>query len=303
MKLRLTVPKTAASPRVAWDDTPCPLCGRRDEELLLEAPDPTPCDGRPLCFGVVRCRACEFVYTNPRPTEECIGRFYPAGYRPHGRSGKGHAVRRERLLPWLGLGRLLDFGCGGGGFLKQMADRGWTVTGLDAAAGPVRRVQQELGLRAVAGSLPHPDLAPCSFDVVTMWHSLEHVHRPRAVLREAFRLLVPGGKLVVTCPNIESSAFHIFGPSWFGLDLPRHLLHFTPATLTAMLSTTGFRVRPVRLLRHSDWFRSSAKLASRNGGSGWARAMTWKPLAKMTAWLAHTIGRSDCMMAVAERPA
>ncbi len=301
MMLRLAAPESPPSPRVAWDDTPCPLCGQRDEELLLEAPDPNPSRGASLRFAVVRCRNCALTYTNPRPAEECIGRFYPADYRPHQRSEKRHETPRERLLPWVGQGRLLDFGCGGGRYLKQMAERGWTVTGLDAAAGAVRR-SQELGLRAYAGSLPHPNLTPCSFDVVTMWHSLEHVHRPKAILREAFRLLVPGGKLVVTCPNINSSAFHIFGPAWFGLDLPRHLIHFTPITLTAMLGATGFRVEPIRLMRHSDWFRSSAKLAVRDGGTGWAKTMTWKPLAKLTAWLAHTIGQSDCLMAVAERP-
>lgn len=303
MMLRIAVPDSRTSPQVVWDDTPCPLCGQRDEELVLEAPDPNPSTGRSLCFAVVRCRACEFTYTNPRPSEESICRFYPSDYRPHRRSRKPHAPRNEQKLPWHGQGRLLDFGCGGGRFLKQMSDQGWTVTGLDAATGAVRRVQQELGLRAFTGTLPHPSLAPCSFDVVTMWHSLEHVHRPKAILREAFRLLVPGGKLVVTCPNFDSSAYHIFGSCWYGLDLPRHLLHFTPLTLSAMLTATGFRVEPVRLLRQSDWFRSSAKLAIRHGGTGWAKAMTWKPLAKLTAWLAHAIGQSDCMIAVAERPA
>ena len=125
-------------------------------------------------------------------------------------------AERRGELPWNGPpGRLLDFGCGGGSFLKRMADRGWDVTGLDTAVETGRAVQEELGLRVLTGSLPHPDLPPCSFDVVTMWHSLEHVHRPLAVLREAFRLLVPGGKLVVACPNIESLSFYWFGSNWY----------------------------------------------------------------------------------------
>ena len=122
-----------------------------------------------------------------------------------------------------------------------MAEQGWQVTGLDAAVGAVARVRDQ-GLFALEGSLPHPHLRAASFDVVTMWHSLEHVHAPLAILREAFRLLVPGGKLVVAVPNRASWAATAFGPVWFGLDLPRHLTHFDPETLAKMLTASGFRV-------------------------------------------------------------
>ncbi len=311
-------PPEADRPAVAWEEAPCPLCGRDDPAMMLEAPDPVGGDG--LWFAVVRCEHCGTAYTNPRPTPDTIARFYPPDYRPHRRPRKMQQSRparplgsllfgrpcneRRGTLPWHGQGRLLDFGCGGGGFLKRMADQGWRVTGLDAAVGAVRQVQEELGLQALVGSLPHPELPPCSFDVVTMWHSLEHVHRPLAILREAYQLLVPGGRLVVATPNVESLPFYWFGPSWFGLDLPRHLTHFTPRSLRAMLETAGFRVEMVRMLRHSDWLRSSARLAARQGRGGWwAKLLRWKPAAKAVAWACYAAGLSDCMMAVAERPA
>src|SRR5688572_16381901 len=143
-------------PGLEWEETPCPLCGRDEASLLLEAPDPLPAKGQGLWFAVVSCGHCGLTYTNPRPTPATIGHFYPPDYRPHRRPRKMQQTRparplwsrlfgrpcneRRGVLPWHGRGRLLDFGCGGGGFLKRMADQGWQVTGLDAAVGAVRQV-------------------------------------------------------------------------------------------------------------------------------------------------------------------
>lgn len=304
---------------MVWEDATCPLCGRDRASLMIEAPDQLPTKGTGLWFAVVRCEHCGTAYTHPRPSADAIGQFYPPEYHPHRRPAKMQQSRptrpiwarlfgrpcneRRGLLPWPRPGRLLDFGCGGGSFLKTMADQGWKVIGLDAAVGAVRQIQEELGLEALVGSLPHPELHPCSFDIITMWHSLEHVHKPLEILREAYQLLAPGGKIIVATPNIESLPFYWFGQSWFGLDLPRHLTHFTPKSMKAMLQAAGFEVERFRLLRHNDWLRSSAKQAVASGRGGvWARLMKWKPAAKVVSWGGYAMGLSDCMMAVAQRP-
>ena len=145
------------------------------------------------------------------------------------------------MIPWHGRGRLLDFGCGGGAYLERMHRQGWDVTGLDVSAAAVECVRTRLGLRALLGTLPHPELKPATFDVVTMWHSLEHVHEPLEVLRAAHQLLAPGGKLLVATPNIDSLPFRWFGQAWYGLDLPRHLTHFSSRTLRRLLERAGER--------------------------------------------------------------
>jgi 2-polyprenyl-3-methyl-5-hydroxy-6-metoxy-1,4-benzoquinol methylase len=184
-----------------------------------------------------------------------------------------------------------------------MAARGWTATGLDVSPEVVRTVRQQLGLDALAGSLPHPDLFPGSFDVITMWQSLEHVHRPLEVLRSAYDLLVPGGKLVVAVPNFNSLGSEWFGENWFGLDLPRHLTHFTPRTLTEMLETGGFRVTDVRGWSHADWLRSSAAQAIAAGEKSLATSLLkLKPVSRFVAWINYLRGRSDSILAIAERP-
>src|SRR5205085_11366232 len=202
-----------------------PLCADRDCHPLIEAGDPLPGADASLRFRVVRCRACGLSYTNPRPGPRSIGRFYPSDYLPYqyrdsapGKQG-WRPWRRDpfdAVLPLPPGGRLLDFGCGAGDMLQAMHQRGWCVTGLDFSPVMVGHVRGNLGLHAVDGTLPHPELEPQSFEAITMAQSLEHVHDPLAVLRAARDLLSVGGKVVVAVPNIDSLPFHWFGPHWYG---------------------------------------------------------------------------------------
>ncbi|MCS6976221.1 MAG: class I SAM-dependent methyltransferase [Gemmatales bacterium] len=290
---------------IRWEEPDCLLCGRRNWQTLVEAPDVQ--GGTGLWFAVVQCLECGLCFTNPRPTASWLEQFYPKDYRPH----LSKPARRRRWpwlhfwqdrhgIPWHGLGRLLDFGCGGGDFLCRMRDLGWQVTGVDASHSTVRRLQRDLGLHVLHGTLPHPDLEAGSFDVVTMWHSLEHVPDPRAVLLEARRLLTPDGKLYVAVPNIDSLAFRIFGPHWFALDLPRHLVHFSPQTLQFLLEQAGFRVVSMRMQRRSAWIRHSARLAARQPEATWWHRLLRGHLCSRGAALYSVLtGQSDCMTAVA----
>src|SRR6266481_3554560 len=164
---------------IAWEESPCPLCRGPYWSSLLEAQDPhAGADG--LWFVVVQCDSCGACFTNPRPDAVSIARFYPSHYAPH---EKHHQPRQssswsplrllkrprveKRPLAWHGQGRLLDFGCGSGGYMRQMHRRGWKVVGLDSSSRMVERIRHELGLTAYVGSLPHLDLEPESFDAIT----------------------------------------------------------------------------------------------------------------------------------------
>jgi 2-polyprenyl-3-methyl-5-hydroxy-6-metoxy-1,4-benzoquinol methylase len=183
-----------------------------------------------------------------------------------------------------------------------MAALGWDVVGLDIAPQVIHALRQR-GFHALQGTLPHPLLSPCSFHVITMWQALEHVHQPRLILRHAWELLTPGGYLIVTVPNFASWPARWFGPHWFGLDLPRHLTHFTPQTLSAMLQAEGFWLLTLRGIVHVDWLRASARLLQRRQHRHWAGALLqWKPVADLVAWLCYVAGRADCLLAVAQRP-
>lgn len=306
----LAAPSAPGLP-IEWEEAACPLCDGPRWAPLVEAPD-TSWGEAGLWFAVVQCQDCGLCYTNPRPGPRSIGQFYPDVYRPHQYAAKRRQrVRSPRptwrrpcnerqVLDWHGQGRLLDFGCGSGSFLEQMHRHGWRVTGIDISSTTVCRIRAEHGLPVLVGTLPHPELRPESFDVVTMWHSLEHVHRPRDVLCEAYRLLAPEGKLLVAVPNIDSLPFRWFGRHWFSLDLPRHLTHFTPWTLPLMLERAGFRCGPVQMVRHSDWLRSSAKLAVRDRRSPyWYHWLTTKPLSRLATWYSAVTHQADCMIVTA----
>ncbi len=303
-----------AGPVVEWEEPDCLLCGGSRWTPVIEAPDSTP-GGSGLWFAVVQCLDCGLCFTNPRPSPETIGQFYPDDYKPHLPPSARPPSRGFRLpwpwrdrrqgrreLPWHGKGRLLDFGCGGGSYLLRMHRQGWRVTGLDLYPSAVNHVRGELGLPALLGTLPHPDLPPGSFDVITMWHSLEHVHRPMAVLEEAYRLLAPGGKLLVAVPNIESLCFRWFGSAWYALDLPRHLTHFAPWSLRMMLENVGFHVGRIRMAPHPSWLWSSAKLSAASAGSPrWHRLFTARPLSRMATWYCSLTSQADAMIVTARR--
>jgi SAM-dependent methyltransferase len=278
------------------------LCGSQQRKTLIESQD---VDSGPhgLWFPVVQCQECGLCYTCPRPSLDTIGHFYPAIYEPHRTVPRASWRWRPSPypdVPWHGQGRLLDFGCGGGAFLQRMHRQGWQVTGIEIADDAVERIRVQLGLQVLAGTLPHPDLQPESFDVLTMWQSLEHVHAPRDVLRAAHELLAPGGLLFATVPNIDSLGFRWFGADWYALDLPRHLCHFTAMTLPVMLERSGFQVMHLEMLRHSDWLRCSIRRArERRRLPFWQRWLLLRPLARLVTWYARASQQSDSIFVIA----
>jgi SAM-dependent methyltransferase len=151
---------------------------------------------------------------------------------------------RLRELRGLRPGRLLDVGSGRGRFLAAARDAGWSVLGVEFAAGVAAISREVHGLDVIVGDfLSVPISGP--FDVVTMWHTLEHLQDPEAALNASAALLAPNGRLIVSVPNSSSAQARLGGDAWFHLDIPRHLFHFTPEALTALLRRTGFDVERI----------------------------------------------------------
>ncbi len=281
-----------------WQQTSCPLCSGQEHQSVCDSRDWIL--GSDTRFRVVRCRSCNLAFVNPRPGPQLIGQYYPPAYAPHQRRHDSFrtaglkwlmlrhlygadslkpaglarllatlciAIRGESSLPfgvaWHGQGRLLDFGCGGGEFLRRMSHLGWQVTGVDVSADAVKRVR-DLGLEAFQGTFPHPGLAGRQFDVITMRMSLEHVHDPLETVRFAASLLAPAGRLAVIVPNFDSWCRRRFGEHCFSLDLPRHLIHFEPQTLKRLLEAAGLKVTQVRTSPDDGVVRKTIDLAQKD---------------------------------------
>lgn len=201
---------------------------------------------------MVRCRACRLVYVNPRPAAEQLALLY-ADY--HARDG-GNEESWDRLMRRVfreaadllcatpgvsGTPRVLDVGCGFGGFVDLMRTRGWDAEGLDPSPSVVKAATRK-DRRVRLGTLEDFSADHGAYDAVTMFYVLEHLPDPMGALRRAGDLLVPGGTLLVRVPD-TTPIVRLLAP--FGLggglyDPPFHLYDFSPVVLRGMLRRAGF---------------------------------------------------------------
>jgi SAM-dependent methyltransferase len=199
-------------------------------------------------------------YLSPQPSAAVVGKHYPPGYFEtyataverlvaEGRAHEDGYFRRLRRLEGIrGLearpGRtVLDIGCGCGLFLFNMVASGWRTAGLEPSEQAVAFATQRLGLGQIwRGDTASAGFSREQFDLVTMWHVLEHVADPLDTLRRLRPWLRADGLLAVCVPNIQSLQARVFGRFWFHLDVPRHLLHYSPVTLQVLLRKAGFDI-------------------------------------------------------------
>ena len=150
-------------------------------------------------------------------------------------------------------GRLLEVGCGGGKMLKRMAELGWQVEGLDSDPIAVEKARGD-GLQVHHGTLEAQEYPQSHFDAITMCHLIEHVYHPLRLLEQCYRILKPGGSLVIVTPNIESWGHRMFGRDWRGLEPPRHLHIFTMQSLLRLTEHAGFqKLRAWTSVRGGGW--------------------------------------------------
>jgi 2-polyprenyl-3-methyl-5-hydroxy-6-metoxy-1,4-benzoquinol methylase len=206
-----------------------------------------------------------------------------------------------RFLP-RNAGRLLDFGCGNGGFLDITRSLGWDCTGVDLDEIAVATASAH-GHTVHHGGQQLLDQWTDHFFAVTASHVLEHVHEPISLLKCLYRVLKPGGQLYVETPNFGSVCRRHFGPAWRGMEAPRHLCIATPKALTEALSACGFT--QIRLHHRPDVFVPIYKRSlalSRNENSESAAALDLSGPSAELLRQAAAPGRSEYLSFTAARP-
>lgn len=213
---------------------------------------------------VVKCGSCGLVYVNPQPDSTELGSYYPQIYYGdtpflYEKVDANARFKRVRKLVTKGC-VVLDIGCGRGLLLAKLHEVGCEVWGTELSQDSSRYAQQTLRLNIINRELADCDLASEHFDLITMFHSLEHMTSPRNTLKEIRRILKSGGVLVVEVPRFESLHSRLFKDKWFHLDVPRHLFHFSDRSLEQLLTTAGFKVH--RKTYHDIMYDSFGALQS-----------------------------------------
>jgi SAM-dependent methyltransferase len=205
-------------------------------------------------FKIIECQECGVSQTLPLPDFSELIQYYPHIYYPTGPASemyyKNHIERFQidklkMIQSYSRIGKLLDIGCGVGHFIRTALNNGYEAEGVEFSEVAAVVGREQWNLKIISGDFLSIQFAPESFDIITMWQVLEHLRQPREVILKIHSLLKPGGLLVIAVPNFSSIQARIFRNRWYHLDVPRHLFHYSPQSLTKILTTCNFHVEKI----------------------------------------------------------
>ncbi len=204
-------------------------------------------------FCLVRCAGCGLAFTNPKPSAEELEKHYSQAY--YGPENIKFLPVLEKILNWITKrrarwinkkirphSRVLEIGCGRGVLLEALSHLGHECHGTERSNLAATRAQRIVEIKIYTDPFEQYELPENYFDVVILWHVLEHLENPVLTLTHVSNLLRPRGVLIIEVPNLSSLQARLTGKHWFHLDIQRHLYHFTAKGLTTLLENCGFQI-------------------------------------------------------------
>lgn len=238
----------------------CPLCSSENIGLQYTCNDHF---FSKKDFGIFQCSACSFRFTQDYPEEIDIARYYESdSYISHSDTAEGFSNKLYRFarkamlgmkknlisdITGLKTGSILDIGSGTGYFAATMKQAGWFAEGIEINEKAREFSRSHFGLEAEPPS-KMASLGPGSFDCITLWHVLEHLHDPFKYISDIYRLLKPEGFCIIALPNSSSYDAEYYQRFWAAWDVPRHLWHFSPSTFGLFSDKTGFLPEKMKTL-------------------------------------------------------
>lgn len=260
----------------------CPVCQWQTFEEYLTVKDYTVSQEQ---FKIVTCKKCGFIFTNPRPDGEVIGKYYKdESYISHTNTSKGliskiyQEVRKFTLKGKLNLintlspqkGKLLDVGCGTGMFLNVARENGWRVNGIEPDAG-ARAIAEEINQIKVKEQILS-SFQTETFDIISLWHVLEHIHQLNETIEWLKDRLSKHGSIIIAVPNHESKDAEIYQQQWAAYDVPRHLYHFTQKSIEELFNKHGFQLRETLPMKFDSFYVSMLSTKYQTGKINYAKA-------------------------------
>lgn len=246
----------------------CPVCGSPGISKIIVAQDFTVSNKQ---FEIYHCANCQLRFTQNVPDADSIVDYYKSeNYISHSDTSKGlvnriyqqvrkraTAQKRKLIEKLTGktIGDLLDIGSGTGYFAAEMQRKGWRVTGLEPDE-DARRVALETNKIVLASTDNLFQLPANSFDVITLWHVLEHVHELKKYVTQFRNLLKDDGKLFIAVPNYTSYDAEVYKEYWAAYDVPRHLYHFSPNSMKYLMKTEGLKIIGLRPMMFDSYYVS-----------------------------------------------
>lgn len=220
-------------------------------------------------FHICECLNCGLLYTMPRPDKEKIGAYYKSeAYYSHQENKKGFIPKVYERVKTINLkhkyrlatsgmqpGKLLDIGCGVGDFLHTAEMHGWECIGVEPSE-DAKAIAQKRMKGKIITSEELESFSDGAFDVITMWHVLEHVDDIKWQVAQLQRLVKPSGRVVIAVPNYKSYDGQYYKEHWAAYDVPRHLNHFNRITLSKIFKTSGLELVKMDKLKWDAYYIS-----------------------------------------------